>query len=457
MKRCRGEVFANNKQGSMVSPLVDVVFNLIIYILVARPIQDNLPDFEPFYESNNHIVNPTHNNSSTFNLITNAVAEQSLPIYRLPDATAYGDYHTNIPVRNGEGKFFYVMTESADPLSLMENADHSDSEDSTGLRVNSPPSNSRFNEHKQTLFLDRVGTLEMNTHTGLLSARFFNTVRNNQGYGEAVIYVTVIGKRIHIPQDQCDRWGDIELYFYKKWLNGTVNSSSPSISCRRSIQARFLIRIYPKKIPYLPDRDPLTLVNSNQIVETVAGYPLQTPIAIAGGIEPYEVRLSGNVPPWLKLNHQRGHKLVANEPRTGEYLLNIEVKDAQTPTGSWYAAQQAQRTGQVGNPYQTGSIVLKVNQPLSATLLVPEYSRLGSEAKGGVLVSDGLGRKVFEAVRLPPGLNLDTASGEIRGLPTAIGNHPVEITVTDDSSTITVNADWRVIGSMPPAELVIRP
>ena len=462
MRHCRSNGLANHKQNSMVSPLVDVVFNLmitmfvflLIYIAAVIPKAERHLDFEPFYGANVHGSGLLNVSALSLSMIGGALAADPIQPYRLPDATVYGDYRTNIPVRNGEGRFSFIISASAEPVSLVDSPTSSNIDDSDKSRVSPDPKIFRVKNNIQTLQIDGVGVIELNTHTGLLKGRFFNTGIKRNGYAEVIVYVTVVGKKFPVPKDLCEKWGEIGLNFYKQVKNS--NDESISVPCRRSIQGKFLIRVYEKNIPYVPEQRPLKLANTEQTIEFVAGYPLEEEISVFGGIEPYEFRLSGDVPGWLRLSRQEGHKITAKNPQPGKYILTIEVKDAQIPIGNWNAARRAKEAGQVGNPYQKGQITLKINEPLSGRLHLPDFSRIGSKSKGSVILSGGAGQRQFEPIILPPGLTLDETSGEIRGTPTALGKYPVEVKITDNHSSITVKKVWVVIGPKPQAKLVIK-
>lgn len=458
--------------GSLVSPLVDVVFNLMItmfvflmiYMAVVVPCHDCDIDIDfmdmGFGFGNPSALSPERTVSLggeadgwRFSHVSlepqkppQAGSEPELPTYPLPDATVYGDYASNIAIHGGQGKPSFVLSTTPEPVPLVVDPNERDPRYSS----------QEARQGLQTLRLPRVGVLELDVRSGQLNAKFFaSAIESGEKFTTISFYVVVIDnrKRISLPESECDPWGVVRLHFYKEAEKGAGDAAQgPSVECLQAVRARFVIRIQRQSIPFDPKANPLRLAVSAKQVDAIEGVPFKEAIPVIGGLESYEYRL--NLPRWLRLDKATG-TLSAQAPVRGRYELAIEVKDQQTPRGNWSAARDA--ANEVGTPFARGSVVLNVKpvDPLRATLQLPVYSRTTVETAGAVLNSGGYGKKHFTAEGLPPGLVLDSETGKITGIPTDTGRYSIHAKVTDehpDAGRNSANAEgeWLIIGPIPP-------
>jgi Putative Ig domain len=140
-----------------------------------------------------------------------------------------------------------------------------------------------------------------------------------------------------------------------------------------------------------------------------------------GGTPPYQWSIaSGSLPPGLTLDVQDG-SITGQPTQTGQFAFTLEVEDSSSPALSHtvsltitvenrpaITSPPAADDGTVGEAYDSG--------PGEASGGTPPYTWSISEGS------------------LPPGLSLNSSTGDISGTPTTAGNYFYELIVTDSSS-----------------------
>jgi mono/diheme cytochrome c family protein len=145
-------------------------------------------------------------------------------------------------------------------------------------------------------------------------------------------------------------------------------------------------------------------------------------------------------------------------------FLDLPFTRSATPNGSALTVNAPSRTGEAtpgyymlfvfdaaGVPSQARILRLGIAGPTN-TAVAPTISNPGPQA-GTLGVAQSLrlvaadpngNALVYSATGLPPGLNLDAASGQIVGAPTAPGDHHVVVSASDGTYTASASLIWRV-------------
>jgi Putative Ig domain len=158
-----------------------------------------------------------------------------------------------------------------------------------------------------------------------------------------------------------------------------------------------------------------------QLANGAVGQPYICPLAATGGGQPYWWTVAlGQLPPGLALNAWSG--VISGVPtRPGTYSFTVQLWDT-----SLYQAQSA--LASLSLTIVAPTITLQ-NAILPDSKLIEPYS-VELPAFGGVApFSWSIGEG-----RLPPGLHLNSATGEIAGIPTEPGSYTFTFLVTDSSS-----------------------
>lgn len=423
----------------MVSPLVDLVFNLMITMFVFLMIYMLL-----------------------------VIPEDIDPLFfawtKLPAAKVHGEYQTNIPIAGGTGHYFAMFIEGRGSPALVRDPD-------SELMVPAPAqcwpadTTDAAEPHEQDkAYLDRqgVGLLELELYSGHLQGVLLpGSLGLNGSTGAFEFTLVAVDRKVRTACTD-------ELVLNPKrphlWVPATLFDVSRGkcepIGCYDTIGHRFSIPVKPKEIPFDPNEHPLRLVNGGDLeAEAVVGIPFSLTLALQGGIEPYEFTWISNVPEWLFLNPATG-RLSGTPTRAGAVDIVVAVKDSQTPAGNW---AMARRLGdEPSRPYLEIGLRLTVKpyEPLTAEIVVPDYGRVDEAIKGAVVVNGGYGRRRFTPTALPEGLMLDVETGLITGAPGATGDFRLSATVTDehpDPAKATAVAewpeDWLVIPQRPSASI----
>ena len=472
-------MLGGEQKAGMVTPLVDVVFNLMITMFV----------FLMIYMA---VVIPRKDDEAE---------ELHFLRKRLSETAAYVDYFANIPVTGGSGSYTFLFQPRGTMRSLRIGPESSRiiSQGLTGGELTPPGTGAPTVPPGGVLEGKNVGKIVMETASGLLQARFLagaarplleqpsavppgrapseepeRTLRvTHEEEGSLVAFdVVVIDnlKRVREPTDRAEQWGELSLFFHeehpKRDASKPSSSDSPrperegpdELRCHLAIRGTIEIPVKPKAVPFDPEKSPLGMIVPS-VVQGKTGIPLEETLSPFGGIEPYDFRLS---PPldWLELDKAKG-RMSGVPTEAGQYELKVELKDDQTPPGDWRMAEE--HRDDVGRPYVTESLRLMIEETRSLDLrvLLPRYARVGEPVHAAAVAKGGVGRRRFGAYGLPPGLEIDPDSGQIRGIPTQAGRYQVQVQVTDEnpdldrrSRTVDWGRPWYVIPPRPDARII---
>ncbi len=409
---------------SVVSPLVDLLFNMMITMFL----------FLMIYMA---VVLPKK-----------ATHLQFLASV-LPRAGYHSDYSANVGVSFGSGQFLFMLARPGEthPLSKLNG------------EVVAPEESSR---------LDIAGdaTVAIDPKSGLISAGRVYPDRAAQPGQAGVLELPVVvvdrKESAHVVSDRLETWGDVKLFFHEEHEGPEEAAEGKQLETGYfAVRRSFSIQVEPGSLPYDVGGNPLTVMQP-VVPVGLAGHSMNISVPIIGGIEPYELEVvdAEGVPSaagWLRVEDPVKALIAGVPPRAGAWRVVVRVKDAQTPPGDWAAAER--QRGNAGRPFGTVTVDLKTREPMTrAALELPEYGRVGVPVRGRVLVEGGSGELEFVRVQLPPGLSV-TAEGDIVGVPERVGDFDLEVTVTDlneafkgDDSAKHASARraaWRVV---PPLE-----
>ncbi len=154
-----------------------------------------------------------------------------------------------------------------------------------------------------------------------------------------------------------------------------------------------------------------------------AGTPYSTTLTATGGLTPYTWSLTSTGNDGLTIGASTG--ILSGTPTaSGTFILTVQINDSSGLTA----------TRQFTFSVSTGLSVLTTTLPNGSVGTV--YPTQNLSAGGGQPPY----RWTIPTGKLPPGLTLDGVFGRISGTPTANGNYPFTITVTDNqSNTATGN------------------
>jgi hypothetical protein len=179
-------------------------------------------------------------------------------------------------------------------------------------------------------------------------------------------------------------------------------------------------------------------------VGVATSFQIQATDSSAGQVLSYSAPY--NLPPGLNVDPRTG--LITGVPTTaGIYFVNVGVYDSEGTVGftvfEWLInpSTGTHTITVTAPPTQGGSVGTAVSLPVQA-----------SDSATGQTLS-------FHATQLPPGLSIDSASGVISGIPTAMGYyHEVTVTAVDGTgSTGTAIFDWAVGAAGATGVLAVTP
>jgi len=399
----------------MVSPLVDIVFNLMatmfvflmIYMLIAIP--------------------------------TRTVPIQFSQL-QLPPATVGVPYTSSVPVFGGVGPYAFGIGDLERPRALFQQPD---------LSYSTPPAMCDGAMQDLVPAANRAapvdGTvLRLDGSSGLLEGVFAGLPAAGQ-VGVPVL-VADIGSRVSCDVDEPGAMPPTRVL--------RINDAGQcSVShCVAAIGRQIDVPVTSSSVPYDAEDHPLSLAADTPTLDTIEGLPVRISMVATGGIEPYEFRRGADLPDWVDLDPATG-RLSASAVPQGTHVLTIELKDAQTQPGDWDLASRS--PGGVAFDRLDVTVAAGPYRPPSPRILLPDYGRVGEEIAGSVHVDGGYGTLRFDALSLPPGLDLDRA-GRITGRVSSPGTYPVAILVSDAHPSgrggnirAEITGGWQVLPPRP--------
>jgi hypothetical protein len=160
------------------------------------------------------------------------------------------------------------------------------------------------------------------------------------------------------------------------------------------------------------------------------GQPYSTTIPVTGGVAPLKFTLapgSGSLPPGLTLNQSGTITGTPSGPVTGQ------------PNPTVFTVQVTDDSTQPVSLTQQYSIFIAPAPTLVITAVSPLQTGLVNDIYGTLITTQG-GVKPFKwsllSGALPPGLALNTGTGQITGVPTMASNNPYSFTVQVSDSTL---------------------
>jgi hypothetical protein len=193
---------------------------------------------------------------------------------------------------------------------------------------------------------------------------------------------------------------------------------------------------------------------STQIACGSNGQPYSTTIPVTGGVAPLKFTLapgSGSLPPGLTLNQSGTITGTPSGPVTGQ------------PNPTVFTVQVTDDSTQPVSLTQQYSIFIAPAPTLVITAVSPLQTGLVNDTYGTLITTQG-GVKPFKwsllSGALPPGLALNTGTGQITGVPTAASNTPYPFTVQVSDSTLPnpqIQSKALAISIQTPQPLAILP
>jgi hypothetical protein len=172
---------------------------------------------------------------------------------------------------------------------------------------------------------------------------------------------------------------------------------------------------------FIPSTGPLNLTHESLLPGSV-GQPYKDRAWLDGGTYPYVFSIAyGALPPGCTLDTANG--TISGTPTTpGSYTFNVGVRDQQ-------------------NGYSEREYTIEVTQPLAFTSTLPRATKTKADLQD-VRVTGGATPYSISvtAGAWPTGLSMN-AAGRISGTPTATGDFPLTLTVSDASGR-TVSKDF---------------
>ncbi|RZK35439.1 MAG: hypothetical protein EOO90_29175, partial [Pedobacter sp.] len=178
--------------------------------------------------------------------------------------------------------------------------------------------------------------------------------------------------------------------------------------------------------------DPLTLPAATLADGTEnVNYPPQTIPSAIGGVGPYTYTAS-NLPPGLNFNTTT-REITGLPTQSGNYIITVKVSDSEGRTAS--------------NNYAI-RVIGALNLP-SATL---PNGVVGTTYPTQTLpaVTGGTGPYTYLATNLPPGLNFNTNTREITGVPSTGGTYTISLTARDASGNVATTGYSITVTVNPP-------
>jgi hypothetical protein len=159
-------------------------------------------------------------------------------------------------------------------------------------------------------------------------------------------------------------------------------------------------------------------LTTTTLPDGITGSSYNATLAASGGTTPYTWSVSaGALPPGLSLNPTTG-AITGTATSPGSFGVTIQVTDA-------------------SNPQQTASdtFTITIAAALSISTSTLPNGSVATDYSATVTATGGTTPYTFSVGNgLPPGLSLDTSTGEITGMPTMSGSFMFTITVTDSSA-----------------------
>ena len=166
---------------------------------------------------------------------------------------------------------------------------------------------------------------------------------------------------------------------------------------------------------------PTLKVTTTSLPNGVINNSYSATVNATGGVQPYIWSLSGN-PAWLSINSSTG-ALSGTPTATGSFNFKVTATDSETPTPQTASANL--------------SIVVNNSAPLQITTTGLPQDVAGTPYSNTAYLAAAGGVQPYTwsyTGSLPPGMTLNTSTGQLTGTPTSIGTFNFTAKVTDSSS-----------------------